>query len=221
MLSDPTVIPLTIVLLILVTIAVIQNLNKIAGFLVFTYLLYLLILWARTEPDNYSVKHVQPQAVPVESIVSTEKESPSVQIGETFSDTLPSSLIETPKKQTYIPVFVNDLAMTKSIINRMPVDTNTEFYDTLGTLYCFTGVRNLNEFPQTIAHQWEYKNTFFSSVEIKVGRSYNWRCWSKISNIDKWPGAWKVFVLDSAGNKLDSIKFVIKKTIPMDQVSVQ
>ncbi len=211
MISDPTIIPLTLVLLVLVTIAVFQNLYKIAGFLVFTYCLYIFILWIRIEPV-VEKKYVDIEVSQQNQIINSKMDSSSEMDVIFNADSIEQSTEKTsPIISVFRPLFVNEIFMSESIVNRTPIRPNTEFSDSLGSIYCFTTIENLNASPQVITHKWWYENQYFSEIDIEVGRSYNWRCWSKISNLSDWPGSWKVFVSDTAGSQLDSISFVVKK----------
>ncbi len=217
MLNDPTIVPLTIVLLILVTIAVVQNLYKVVGFLLFTYALYMVIIWIRAETPDTAVFNLQ-SSVKINSIQdvkvdTTESITQFVRTTSDNSDTheiIPSSV----EKKVLVPLTVNRIVAAGDIVNRLPEQIGSVFADTLNAIYCFTAIRNLNGSPQKLYHRWYYENQYFSTVDIIVGRSYNWRCWSKISNVSEWTGNWEVQVLDSSLAVLDSINFIVRKSFP-------
>ncbi len=212
MLSDPTIVPLTVILLLLVTIAIVQNLYKVAGFLVFTYVLYLLIIWVRMEPvpsmpsENHGISN---NISPTSETISN---SDSFIAAESTIDPDTTDEISDIIQQVYIPIKVKSISMTDRIIHRSPARIDSVFSDSLEHIYCFSSIENLNNTEQTISHKWYYENQFFSTVDIQVGFSFNWRCWSRISNVNEWPGNWKVYVLDSNEVPLDSISFTISNS---------
>jgi hypothetical protein len=98
--------------------------------------------------------------------------------------------------------------MTRDILERTPVESKVQFDQSVGTIHCYTSVFNLDD-STTITHVWRYKGQLISKIEIPIGVSVRWRCWSQLSIKSEWIGEWEVIVMDVEGQLLDSVIFQI------------
>jgi hypothetical protein len=223
--SDPTILPITGVLLILILIAYFLRLFRLIGILVVTYAAYFVFVLFTASPapvEQLTPIPVEPAAAPVQAPeqiagVDTGTVSPP--------DTIP--IVEKPEPEpvtTTVPVkteplkgslSLNRIVMATDIKIRTPVGIDSVFTNDVGKLYCFTGVQNLIGDDQRITHFWKHQNRYVAKIDIMIGRSYNWRCWSQVTIQPRWTGTWEVVVLDSIGNDLGSIQFEI---VPADSI---
>ncbi len=223
--NDPTIIPVTIVFLILVTAAIVMGLNKVSYIMVLSYILYILVSWLSSfNHDTEYVIETVPEPMPAatmteppDTINHAESEVPVETVSlndEQATDTLRTEY------QYYIPIRLNNLILTSGIDYRDPVDTMNVFHDSTEYIYCFTAVENQNPYTVPVYHEWRYEGVFFSKVRITVGKSYNWRCWSRISNAGEWTGSWQVIVSDSLDAVLDTIRFKVSSKKSNDLIRV-
>ncbi|MFQ6605818.1 MAG: DUF2914 domain-containing protein [Fidelibacterota bacterium] len=206
--NDPTIIPVTIVFLILVTIAIVMGLNKVSYIMVLSYVLYILIVWlSGFNSQNLPTTTPQPMTVTSHPKPVTATNA-AVAVTDTVALVTPAPADTIPvKHEYYIPIRLNNLVMTHGIDYRDPVDTVNVFSDSTDYVYCFTAVENQNPYRVPIYHEWRYEGAFFSKIKITVGKSYNWRCWSRVSNVSEWTGQWQVIISDSLGASPDTIRF--------------
>ncbi len=209
--NDPTILPVTLVLLILISIAYFQRLYRIIGLLIITYgfyLSYVFLTLPATIPDEMLVP---PRNIPAPetSVVDTsgrpvaEKPSPAKETlkPETVSQKNPPIVED--------KLVINTIAIATGIDARTPTGVADVFPNDVGKLICFTGVRNLIGNGQKITHAWRYDGKFIADIDIEIGRSYNWRCWSRVTIQPEWVGPWQVTVYDTIGDSLGAIEFEI------------
>jgi hypothetical protein len=104
-------------------------------------------------------------------------------------------------------VAVADAAICKDVVNREAVDTGTQFPSSVGRLYCFTKIVGAEQ-PTEIVHVWRYGDVERARITLGVKAS-NWRTYSSKAIQAHETGAWRVDVLDAAGNLLESINFEV------------
>ncbi len=103
---------------------------------------------------------------------------------------------------------INSISMTREIDERTPGETSVRFNQFVGTINCFTSVFNLDD-STTISHIWKFKEQIISEIEIPIGVSIRWRCWSKLNIKPEWVGDWEVVIVNDEGQELDSVHFQI------------
>ncbi|HSG28449.1 MAG TPA: DUF2914 domain-containing protein [Candidatus Krumholzibacterium sp.] len=95
-----------------------------------------------------------------------------------------------------------------SIEDRAPVGINTQFFEQVDRLYCYTRVTGCTP-PDSIAHVWYYDGQEKARVMLPV-RSASWRTWSSKTILPGWSGAWRVEILSGRGDLLHTVQFVYK-----------
>ena len=90
------------------------------------------------------------------------------------------------------------------IKDRVPINIIEELDNSLGKIYFFTNIRNLQ--GQRVTHRWIYKNKVMADVVFDVGGP-RWRVWSSKNLWPTWIGAWSVEVLNADGEVLYQKEF--------------
>ena len=98
-------------------------------------------------------------------------------------------------------------AICKDVVDREAVDIGTQFSNSVSRLYCFTKVVS-TEIPTEIVHVWSYGNVERARVSLAV-RAATWRTYSSKAIQSHEIGPWRVDVLDTSGNLLETINFEI------------
>jgi hypothetical protein len=98
-------------------------------------------------------------------------------------------------------------AICKDVVEREAVDIGTQFPNSVSRLYCFTKVVS-TEIPTEIVHVWRYGDVERARVSLAV-RASAWRTYSSKAIQSHEIGPWRVDVLDTSGNLLETINFEI------------
>ena len=98
-------------------------------------------------------------------------------------------------------------AICKDVVDREAVDIGTQFPNSVPRLYCFTKVVS-TEIPTEIVHVWSYGNVERARVSLAV-RAATWRTYSSKAIQSHEIGPWRVDILDTSGNLLETINFEI------------
>ena len=85
------------------------------------------------------------------------------------------------------------------IIDRAPIKIIEEHDNSLGNIYFFTNILNLQ--GQRVTHRWIYNNKVMADVVFDVGGP-RWRVWSSKNLWPTWIGVWSVEVLSADGEVL-------------------
>jgi len=96
-----------------------------------------------------------------------------------------------------------EIAIARSVVDRMPVDTASVFAADVGQVACWTRVSGAA--GQTIQHVWIHGENEFP-VSFEIGGS-PWRVWSTKEIPPEWDGEWRVEIRDSTGAVLASTTF--------------
>ena len=97
--------------------------------------------------------------------------------------------------------------VSKDLIDRAPVEAGSSFPASVGKLFCFTKITGaLN--PTHVTHVWFFDGTERARVELEVN-SPSWRTYSSKIIENHEAGAWRVEVVDSAGNVLQTLNFEV------------
>ena len=222
MLNDPTIYPVSIVLLILLSIALYQRLYNLTAFLVVTYFMYIGIIYLlglQRNSDNPIFPVPAPitenleidttAEVPIDSAVTIESFTATTDsISFVQNEIIPAdSILSAQLMLNYIMV-----ARDVDIKNRIAIDRGSVFSDSVGTLYCFTGIDNRDGGNQEILHKWTYLGNTVANVRMVVERSINWRCWSVVKINPEREGKWKITIFDSNEIEFGSTTFYIVKS---------
>ena len=98
-------------------------------------------------------------------------------------------------------------AICKDVVDREAVDVGTQFSNSVSRLYCFTKAAS-TEIPTEIVHVWSYGDVERARVSLAV-RAATWRTYSSKAIQSHEIGPWRVDVLDTSGNLLETINFEI------------
>jgi hypothetical protein len=98
-------------------------------------------------------------------------------------------------------------AICKDVVDREAVDVGTQFSNSVSRLYCFTKATS-TEIPTEIVHVWHYGDVERARVSLAV-RAATWRTYSSKVIQPHEIGPWRVDVLDTSGNLLETINFEI------------
>jgi hypothetical protein len=97
--------------------------------------------------------------------------------------------------------------VSKDVVDRAPVEAGSSFPASVGKLFCFTKITGaLN--PTHVTHVWSFDGTERARVELEVN-SPSWRTYSSKNIENHEVGAWRVEVVDSAGNVLQTLDFEV------------
>jgi hypothetical protein len=95
-----------------------------------------------------------------------------------------------------------------AVEDREPVGAGETFPATVEKLYCHTLVEGAEE-PTAVTHVWYRGDEILAEVILSVN-SPHWRTWSSKRIIESWTGAWRVEILDEAGELITSLAFNIQ-----------
>ena len=95
--------------------------------------------------------------------------------------------------------------ISKNIADRQPVEPGSSFSVSVGKLFCYSKVTNIQSSTQ-IYHVWYYGDTERARVALNVNPP-NWRTYSSKVIQAHEIGKWHVKILDDANNMLQDIEF--------------
>jgi len=100
---------------------------------------------------------------------------------------------------------VESASIGTGVANREAVDAGTSFSVSVGKLYCFSKIADIQE-PTEIVHVWYYGETERTRLSLSVNPPA-WRTYSSKIIQAHEVGSWRVEILDASGNLLDTAKF--------------
>ena len=103
---------------------------------------------------------------------------------------------------------VEEIKICTQVEDRVPMGADNIFTNDVRKLHCFTKVVGAY-FPTMISHVWYYNGQKMAEVDLDVGAD-SWRTWSSKNISDYWIGDWRVEIVNSDGDILDSIDFVVE-----------
>ena len=98
-------------------------------------------------------------------------------------------------------------AICKNVVDREAVDVGTQFSNSVPRLYCFTKAVS-TQIPTEVIHVWSYGDVERARVSLAVNAA-SWRTYSSKAIQSHEIGPWRVDVLDTSGNLLETINFEI------------
>ena len=98
-------------------------------------------------------------------------------------------------------------AICKNIVDREAVDVGNRFPSSTPRLYSFTKIVGAEQ-PTEIVHVWSYGDVERARISLPVKAS-SWRTYSSKAIQSHEMGPWRVDVLDTSGNLLETINFEI------------
>ena len=102
---------------------------------------------------------------------------------------------------------VSQAAICAEIVNRNPVGIGVRFPASVGKLYCFSRISNI-EAVTRIRHVWYFNNTERARVDLAVSPP-SWRTYSSKRIMPGEIGRWRIDILDNEGNVLKTLGFDI------------
>jgi hypothetical protein len=233
--QDSGLIEITIVLLILVSIAIWQKLYQAALVMGGVYIIYILYITispkdAPTIPSTNLDSSVEqeiiiPQIIDdstnlisnIDDVGKVDTLSESVGSDEVMIQTIDSTI---EFKRIYEPEIDNPeskisvLSMTvgTGIINRRIENPDSLFSVDTKRIYCLTGIHNQND-SKVIYHKWYQEGRLRSKVKLELERSNLWRTWSYITIKGQKTGNWQIVVEDTSGIRYDSLSFHIVDSV--------
>lgn len=102
---------------------------------------------------------------------------------------------------------VSRAAICPQIVDRHPVKQGVRYSSTVGKVYCFSQISNI-ESPTQIQHVWYFKNAERARVGLAV-KPPSWRTYSSKRIMTTDTGRWRVDILDHDGNVLKTLGFDI------------
>ncbi len=174
------------------------------------YLGYILVVFI-SEPNRANQTIIEKEILPVQS--DNVVEQPTISVEDPVKDNEIKEIESLQIKQLRL----NQIRISEGIDieNRKPILPATTFTDTIPYLYCFTGVDNRTGPTHQIHHIWKYNDRELTTIDISIGRSVHWRCWSRIKINPEWTGKWSVTILDSNNVEFGSTQFTI---VPSDSI---
>ncbi|HBR86227.1 MAG TPA: DUF2914 domain-containing protein [Candidatus Marinimicrobia bacterium] len=94
---------------------------------------------------------------------------------------------------------ISNAVFALDIKDRVPINIVEEADNSLGKIYFFTNIRNLD--GERITHRWIYKDKVMADVSFDINGP-RWRVWSSKNLWYTWIGKWKVQVLRMDGSLL-------------------
>ena len=86
-----------------------------------------------------------------------------------------------------------------------PVNASENFPADIGTVYCFTEIRDAGD-PTTITHRWYHGDSLVAEVSLNV-QGDRFRTWSSKQIASQAAGEWKIEVVDASGTTLKETAF--------------
>ena len=102
---------------------------------------------------------------------------------------------------------VETAAICKNVADRQPVETGTSFPASVGRLYCYSKITNI-QYSTKIVHVWYFGDTERARVTLGVNPP-SWRTFSSKRIQTHEIGKWHVKILDEAGILLKDVEFEI------------
>ncbi|UCD79402.1 MAG: DUF2914 domain-containing protein [Desulfobacterales bacterium] len=93
----------------------------------------------------------------------------------------------------------------KNVVDRQPVEPGGSFPVSVGKLYCYTKIENIQN-AANIVHAWYYGDTQRARISLNINPP-SWRTYSSKIIQAHEIGAWRVEILDTMGNLLQTVRF--------------
>ena len=102
---------------------------------------------------------------------------------------------------------ISNAEFATEIVDREPFNIVGELDNSLGKIYFFTNIRNLQ--GTNVKHRWIYNNKVMADVIFDI-KGPRWRVWSSKNLWHTWTGKWMVEVLTSENEVLYKKEFNYK-----------
>ena len=219
-LSDPSLIPVTIVFILFILFSYWQNLRKYIIHLSVVYISFL-IFTATSYSDHDNNKILNDVAGGKDSLINAVGDVVLLNIDSTNTNNSDLKPSEGFKIKEFIPKseVVDNSPKTISVqrlivcenINfklRKPIRIRDVFLDSTSKIYCFAGIKNPDK-SENITHYWEFNGEPYAKVHMNISVSEYFRCWSYVTPREGYTGLWSVSVIDDQNNLLKKQEFSI------------
>jgi len=121
----------------------------------------------------------------------------------------------TPEAETTDPgaplLLIHNAVAARNVANRAPIDAAATFPASVGKVYCFTDVSPTAAAPSTtsLIHRWYLGDKSQGETRLKVAGNH-WRTYSNRTVSEAKKGAWRVELVDTAGNVLQVVRFTVE-----------
>lgn len=102
---------------------------------------------------------------------------------------------------------VANSAIGEKIVNREIVNEGRSFSASVGKLYCFSKIANVDSYTEVV-HAWYYGSNERARVTLNVNPPA-WRTYSSKVIQAHEIGSWRVEILDASGNLLNTVHFEV------------
>ncbi|MBW2411728.1 MAG: DUF2914 domain-containing protein [Deltaproteobacteria bacterium] len=102
---------------------------------------------------------------------------------------------------------VEKLAVGEDVVNREVVSEGESFPVSVGKLYCLSKIANIPDQTEVI-HAWYYGSAERARVKLNISPPA-WRTYSSKIIQDHEIGLWRVEILDTDGNLLETVRFQV------------
>ena len=99
---------------------------------------------------------------------------------------------------------ISNAEFATEIVDREPFNIVGELDNSLGNIYFFTNIRNLQ--GTSVKHRWIYNNKVMADVIFDI-KGPRWRVWSSKNLWHTWTGKWIVEVVTSENEVLYKKEF--------------
>ena len=100
-------------------------------------------------------------------------------------------------------------AVCENVVNREVVNEGWSFRASVGKLYCFSKVANIDSHTEVV-HAWYWGDTQRARVTLNVNPPA-WRTYSSKNIQPHEIGSWRVEILDQSGNLLETVRFEVTR----------
>lgn len=104
---------------------------------------------------------------------------------------------------------VTNSTICEKIVNREVVNEGRSFSASVGKLYCFSKIANIDSYTEVV-HTWYHGNTERARVTLNVNPPA-WRTYSSKIIQAHEIGSWRVEILDASGNLLNTVHFEVTR----------
>ena len=201
---------------LIILTAVYYKIYRIAVVVGVTYFLFTAIIYFSSKTETKTGQIVEKNEY-IKSDVTPVVVDTTVLPAETTVDLLQSNAADTPSVQIDEENNTDDLEIRSikvcrgiMVEQRKPIDVDTVFtMNEMGTLFCFTGIRNTNPDIQIITHIWEHTGRVKARIAMEVSPSPFWRCWSRKRITENQKGSWIVKIVNDEGTILGEKSFSV------------
>ena len=220
--KDPTILEITLVLIVLVGIAFWQNLKYIAAILGGIYFMYLIFIMTSYSNDsvtviveekveNKTINIVEKESIEVDTIITKVEDKKEISINDDEAFVQMENQSRNQHNVIDQPIKVLNISFGTGIEDRELEGKNRIFTTDTNRIYCLSGIQNRRT-DTKLFHKWYHEGELKSKILLNVGKSFNWRTWSYINVYENRTGEWFVVVEDTLGVRHDSLSFTISSS---------